>query len=84
MYNWTNNFQPRYRVWLSPNYSSGLCTPFRRCGQIVILGFAITNDYYASPSRRLDLITPSVHVELHDAGDTYDTTGSNAAPLFTV
>jgi hypothetical protein len=88
MYNWDkNNFQPRVAVAWSPSYSSGLLhSLFGDSGKSVIRGgFAMTNDYYGQAL--------AVDWDLNNAlgftsnfttpANTFDTAGSNLAPLFT-
>ena len=88
MYNWDkNNFQPRIAVAWSPNYSSGLLhSLFGDAGKSVIRGgFAITNDYYGQAlAVDWDLNnTLGFTSNYTTPANTYDTTASNAAPLFT-
>jgi hypothetical protein len=88
MYDWDKkNFQPRIAVAWSPGYSKGLLhSIFGDAGKSVVRsGFAITNDYYGQAlAVDWDLnntlgFTSSFNIN----ANTYDTVGSNLAPVFT-
>jgi hypothetical protein len=88
MYNWDkNNFQPRIAVAWSPNYSSGLLhSLFGNGGQTAIRGgFAITNDYYGQAlAVDWDLNnTLGFTSNYTTPANTYNSNGTNLAPLFT-
>ncbi len=88
MYNWDkNNFQPRFALAWSPNYSEGLLHDlFGNGGQSVIRGgFAITNDYYGQAlAVDWDLNnTLGFTSNYTTPANTYDTVPGNLAPLFT-
>lgn len=88
MYNWDkNNFQPRIAVAWSPNFSSGLLhSLFGNAGQSVIRGgFALTNDYYGQAlAVDWDLNnTLGFTSNYTTPANTYESNGTNLAPLFT-
>jgi hypothetical protein len=88
MYNWDkNNFQPRIAVAWSPSYSDGLLhSLFGDSGKSVIRGgFAKTNDYYGQAlAVDWDLNnTLGFTGNYTTPANTFDTSGSNLAPVFT-
>ena len=88
MYNWDkNNFQPRIAVAWSPGYSEGLLhSIFGDSGKSVIRGgFAITNDYYGQAlAVDWDLNnTLGFTSNYTTPANTFDSDGTNLAPLFT-
>lgn len=88
MYNWDkNNFQPRIAAAWSPQYSGGvLHALFGDAGKSVIRGgFALTNDYYGQAlAVDWDLNnTLGFTSNYTTPANTYDTVGTNTAPLFT-
>ena len=88
MYNWDkNNFQPRIGVAWSPNYSDGLLhSLFGDSGKSVVRGgFALTNDYYGQAlAVDWDLnATLGFSSNFTTPANTFDTNGTNLAPLFT-
>jgi hypothetical protein len=88
MYNWDkNNFQPRIAVAWSPSYSGGLLhSLFGDSGKSVIRsGFAMTNDYYGQAlAVDWDLNnTLGFTSNFTTPANTFDSSGSNLAPLFT-
>jgi len=82
-----NNFQPRIAVAWSPNYTHGLLhSLFGDSGKSVLRGgFAITNDYYGQALAVDWDINNSLGFTSNytTPANTYDTTASNPAPLFT-
>jgi hypothetical protein len=88
MYNWDkNNFQPRIAVAWSPSFEHGLLRAlFGSNNQSVLRGgFSITNDYYGEAlAVDWDLNnTLGFTSNFTTPANTYDTVGSNLAPLFT-
>lgn len=88
MYNWDkNNFQPRLAFAWSPAFSGGpLSHLFPTHNQAVLRGgFAMTNDYYGQAlAVDWDLNnTLGFTSNYTTPANTYDTSGSNLAPLFT-
>jgi Carboxypeptidase regulatory-like domain len=88
MYNWDkNNFQPRIAAAWSPSFSSGPLSYLFPTGRQAVLrsGFAMTNDYYGQAlAVDWDLNnTLGFTSNYTTPANTYDTTGSSLAPLFT-
>ena len=88
MYNWDKtNFQPRIAAAWSPNYSGGLLQSlFGDSGKSVLRGgFALVNDNYGEAlAVDWDLNnTLGFTSNFTTPANTYDTVGSNLAPMFT-
>jgi Carboxypeptidase regulatory-like domain len=88
MYNWDkNNFQPRVAAAWSPSFSgSFLSALFPGQGKAVVRGgFALTNDYYGQAlAVNWDLNnTLGFTSNFTTPANTFDTTGTRLAPLFT-
>ena len=88
MYNWDkNNFQPRLAAAWSPSFAEGPLKYLFPTGSKGVIrgGFALTNDYYGEAlAVDWDLNnTLGFTSNFTTPANTFDTAGSNLAPLFT-